>query len=67
MSNSKIQQLEEQLVKYKAKLADKMTRFKGVRHENSLSELRYTEIMVYRNWISELEKEIAKLKQSVPK
>jgi len=63
MDNSvKIKQLEEQLAKYKAILKDKMTRFHGVRHENSLSELRYTEVMVYTNRVADLEREIKSLK-----
>ena len=58
----KIKKLEDQLVKYKAILKDKMSRFRGVRHENSLSELRYTEVMVYTNRVRDLENEIKKLK-----
>lgn len=61
-ANSKIAELEEQLAKYRAILKDKMSRFRGVRHENSLSELRYTEIMVYREMVRDLEKEIKSLK-----
>jgi hypothetical protein len=61
----KLKQLEEQLAKYKAILKDKMSRFHGVRHENSLSELRYTEVMVYTNRVADLEKEIKTLKQAV--
>jgi hypothetical protein len=63
-NQEKIIRLEEQLAKYRAILKDKMSRFRGVRHENSLSELRYTEVMVYRNRIQDLEKEIKQLKQS---
>jgi hypothetical protein len=63
MDNSeKIKQLEEQLAKYRAILKDKMSRFRGVRHENSLSELRYTEVMVYKNRVEDLQKEIDRLK-----
>lgn len=63
-NSSRIKQLEEQLEKYRAILKDKMTRFHGVRHENSLSELRYTEVMVYTNRVRELEEEIKKLKST---
>jgi len=42
----KLRSLEEKRTKYKADLAEKMKYFHGVRHENSLSELKYTQIMV---------------------
>jgi len=61
-NTEKIKQLKEQLEKYRAILKDKMSRFRGVRHENSLSELRYTEVMVYKNRVEDLEQEIKKLK-----
>jgi len=54
-------ELKEKLAKYKAELAEKMKYFHGVRHENSLSELRYTQIMVLRDVIRGMEKEIAEL------
>lgn len=59
---TKLDQLKADLVKYKQKLAAKMKNFKGVKHESSLSELRYTEIMVLRDIIRSLEKEISNLK-----
>jgi hypothetical protein len=65
MTDQKIKTLEEQLEKYRTILKDKMSRFRGVRHENSLSELRYTEIMVYRERIRDLEKEVKSLKTSL--
>jgi hypothetical protein len=58
----KLKDLEEKMAKYKADLTEKMKNFHGVRHENSLSELRYTQVMVLRDIIRGLETEIARLK-----
>lgn len=58
---TKLDQLKSELVKYKEKLAAKMKNFKGVKHESSLSELRYTEVMVLRDIVRSLELEIKQL------
>ncbi|MBI5358891.1 hypothetical protein HZB69_04670 [Candidatus Amesbacteria bacterium] len=60
-SKSKLIQLQTDLAKYQAKLAEKMKYFHGVKHESSLSELRYSEVMVLRDIIRSLETEIKKL------
>lgn len=60
----RLNDLEEKLKNYRADLAEKMKNFHGVRHENSLSELRYTQVMVLRDMIRGLEKEIKDLKDS---
>ena len=57
----KLKRLKEELVRYQEILRVKARNFKGVRHENSLSELRYTEYMVYRDMVAGLEKEIREL------
>ena len=54
----KLAQLRADLVKYKAKLVEKTKNFHGVKHESSLSELRYSEVMVLRDIVRSLEKEI---------
>jgi hypothetical protein len=59
---TKLDQLKADLVKYKKMLAAKMKNFKGVKHESSLSELRYTEVMVLRDIVRSLEREISSLK-----
>jgi len=64
-SKNKLIQLQADLAKYKAKLAEKMKNFHGVKHESSLSELRYSEVMVLRDIVRSLEKEIEKLKNDV--
>ncbi len=61
----KIKQLEEKLAKYKKIYEEKKKNFRGVKHESSLSELRYTEFMVYKSIVEGLEKEIKKLKTGV--
>lgn len=58
----KLADLEGKLAKYSAELKEKMKTFHGVRHENSLSELKYTQIMVLRDMIRGLEKEIREIK-----
>ena len=58
----KLKELEEKLAKYKPIFLEKKRNFRGVRHESSISELRYTEFMVYKNIVEGLEKEIAQLK-----
>ncbi len=57
--------LEEQLLKYKPKYLEAKRKFRGVRHEDSLSELRYTEFMVYKDIVEGLEKEIRELKSRI--
>ena len=58
----KLRQLEEKLAKYKPIFLEKKKNFRGVRHESSISELRYTEFMVYKNMVEGLEREIRELK-----
>ena len=57
----KLAQLKADLAKYKEKLAAKMKNFRGVKHESSLSELRYTEVMVLRDIVRSLENEIQEI------
>lgn len=58
----KLKQLEEKLVHYKKIFLEKKKNFRGVKHESSLSELRYTEFMVYKNIVESLQKEIGIIK-----
>ncbi len=53
----KLKQLEQKLEHYKKIFIEKKKNFRGVKHESSLSELRYTEFMVYKNIVEGLEKE----------
>jgi len=43
---------------YKAKLIEMNKHFRGVKHENALSELRYSEIKVYEDFVRSLDEEI---------
>lgn len=61
----KIRELEEKLAKYRQILADKKKVFRGIKHEDSLSELRYTQFMVYKNMVESLEKELTVLRSEV--
>ena len=61
----KLKELEEKLVKYKLIYEAKKRVFRGVRHEDSLSELRYTEFKVYQDIVGGLEKEIRELKKKL--
>jgi len=58
----KLKELEQKLAKYMPIYLEKKKRFRGVRHEDSLSELRYTEFKVYQDIVAGLEKEIREIK-----
>lgn len=64
-AGERLKLLEEKLAKYKPIYEEKKRRFRGVVHESSLSELRYTEFMVYKNMVESLEKEIRELKKGL--
>ena len=59
----KIKQLEVQLAEYEKRLAFKMKFYRGVIHESALSELKHSEVMVLRDMIASLKKEIQDLKK----
>ncbi len=59
-SDKKIQELKAKRDKYKEKLTNMYKNFRGVKHENSLSELRYSEIQVYEDLLNSVEEEIKK-------
>ncbi|KKU94382.1 hypothetical protein A3H89_03275 [Candidatus Amesbacteria bacterium RIFCSPLOWO2_02_FULL_48_11] len=61
----KLKILEKKLAEYKKILEEKKRVFRGIKHENSLSELRYTQYMVYKNLVEGLEKEIIHLKKGL--
>ena len=54
--------MEGKLAKYKLIYLEKKRNFRGVKHESSISELRYTEFMVYKNIVEGLEREIRELR-----
>lgn len=55
-------ELEEKLAKYKPIYLEKKRNFRGIKHEDSLSELRYTEFKVYEDMVRGLEREIQQIK-----
>ena len=54
----KIKELKGKLAKYRPIYEEKRRMFRGVRHEDSLSELRYTQFMVYKNMVEGIVKEL---------
>ena len=61
----KLADLEQKLAGYKKIYLEKKRVFRGVSHENSLAELRYTQFMVYKDLVMGLENEIKRLKSEV--
>ncbi len=57
-----LKQLEERMTHYMPKFLEKKKVFRGVKHEDSLSELRYTEFMVYKDIVEGLQKKIYEVK-----
>ena len=64
IKEEKIKQLEEQLDKYEKRLAFKMKFYRGVIHESALSELKHSEVMVLRDMVASIKKEIFDLKKT---
>ncbi len=62
-NKQKLRELEKKLAKYLPIYEEKKRNFRGVKHESSISELRYTEFMVYKNIVEGLEKEIRELRK----
>lgn len=60
--NKKLQELKDKRDKYKTKLTGMYKNFRGVKHENSLSELRFSEIRVYEDLLRSVEEEIQNFK-----
>lgn len=63
----KTQKLKDHIVKrdnYKAKLKEMYKHFRGVKHENSLSELQDSTIKVYEDIVRSLNVEIEILKKN---
>lgn len=61
---NKLTELKQRRDKYKEKLAGMYKNFRGVKHENALSELRYSEIKVYEDFVRSLDEEIANFKKN---
>ncbi|MEK7472541.1 MAG: hypothetical protein AAB625_00735 [Patescibacteria group bacterium] len=55
---NRLKSLIEKRNEYKAKLIEMNKHFRGVKHENALSELKYSEIKVYEDFVRSLDEEI---------
>lgn len=55
---NKLAELKERRDKYKEKLTRMYKNFRGVKHENSLSELQYSEIKVYEDLLNSVVEEL---------
>lgn len=62
-SAQKINELLQKKQEVEDKLAEKYKNFHGVRHENSVSEIRYTEIKVLEDYLQSIVDEIESLKK----
>lgn len=59
---TKLEELQEKLKTYEAKLAEELKGYRGVIHENSASEIKHAKVMVYQGMVNQLKEEIEKLK-----
>lgn len=57
----KKKELLEKREKYEEKLKNLRIGFRGVRHEDSVSEIKYSMIKVYEDFINSIDEEIAQL------
>lgn len=55
---NKLIELKERRDKYKEKLTRMYKNFRGIKHENSLSELQYSEIKVYEDLLNSVTEEV---------
>ena len=62
--NKRLEKLIKRRDEYKAKLKEMYKHFRGVKHENALSELKYSEIKVYEDFVNSLTEEIANFKKN---
>ncbi len=60
----RIKDLQEKRVQYDTKLTAMYKNFRGVKHENSDSEIKYTMIKVYEDFIRSIDDEIKMLTKS---
>lgn len=63
-NKQKIEELKKKKSEYEEKLKKLYIGFRGVRHEDSASEIRYTHIRVTESFIQSIEEEIKSLENS---
>lgn len=61
-TQKKIKELEQKREEYKLKLEGMWKNFRGVKHEDSVSEIRYSQIRVYEDFVNSITEEINRLK-----
>ena len=61
----KIKKLLEDKEKYQTKLNDLYKHFRGVIHEDSASEMKYTTIKVYEDYLHSINEELKSLGQKI--
>lgn len=59
--NKKYQELLEKRNRYEDKLEGFYRNFRGVIHEDSSSEMKYTQIKVYESFIKSIDEELKKM------
>ena len=59
--HAKINELKQKKIEYEEKLKKLYIGFRGVRHEDSASEIRYTQIKVTESFIHSIDEEIKAL------
>ncbi len=64
MNNKKYKDLVKKRAEYEEKLRNARIGFRGVRHEDSASEIRYTQIKVYEGFINSIDEELASMKKA---
>lgn len=58
----KLRELSEKLAKYEAKVAYRLSHFRGVAHESASGELAASELKVLQDYVANLKSEIETLK-----
>ena len=62
--NEKINKLKEKLKNYEDKLTQEMKGYRGVIHESAWSENKHNTVMILRDMVESLKKEIENLEKS---
>jgi len=61
---NKLKELREKLKKWEEQLAFEMKTYRGVIHESASSEIKHSKVMVLRDMVESLKKEIKNLEES---
>jgi hypothetical protein len=61
MNKQKYNQLLQKRAEYEEKLKNLYKGFRGVSHENSAAEIRYSQIKVYEDFIASIDQELRAL------